>query len=406
MKKKIFLLNELVEPRQVKGLRYSKRIHNKGTNIATELYVWKFTTSKGNVVEIVFKPTSGEKAYEVSFAVNKEMDATKSGGDSDKEIMSGVFSLLPNLANKLGAQNLTMEAYEERPEQFRVIKNKDYQQLEKSLSDELKRSIAQETNPLVKEKLQKAYQSIFVDKVDVSNIYTLITREGNKFQKLNNLFDEYRSAVLSNKEGGHKIKINRRYNIYKQLLPRYMKDWEITEYPNYFYFELTKKNVQHNSLNEQHLVTLGVDEDSGDIYGDEDEIEELGFLRYEDVFEQAGSLAYNLGIGITRDRQLKYVVFDQENENLMVGALFTSLENNIFSFDIVVHKKYQRTGIGTYLTKIALEEYQNLAYDYDGLKLKVDVINPVAKDMLIKKFNFRVIKKLTPSRWLMTAKKN
>lgn len=119
----------------------------------------------------------------------------------------------------------------------------------------------------------------------------------------------------------------------------------------------------------------------------------------------AYSLAYNLGVGITRDRELKCVILDQDSENLVVGALFTSLEDNIFSFDVVVHRNYQKTGIGTKLINIALDEYQNYAYDNENLKLKVDVINPIMKNILSKKFNFRVVKKLSNDRWLMTLKK-
>jgi len=410
--KKVFIISEVIEPKKVKGVRYSKRIHNKGTNIATELHTWKFKTSKGNEVEIIFKPTSGDRAYDVSFFVNEEMSAQKSGGDSDKEILAGVFTLLPKLADKLGAQNLTMESYDERLDQRRTLKGLDYKKVEKDFTKEFERLLSEEEDEALRQKLRQTYNHIFVDKDwDISGVYTFIGRQGQKYQKLNNLFKDYRDAYLSNQEGGYEIKVNRRYNIYKQLIPRFMKDWEIYEYPNYFYFELKRKVVQEGRLLEQELFSSFFDESEG-LVSDDGQIEELGQMNSDDVYEKAYSLAYNLGVGITRDRELKYVIFDKDNENLLVGALFTSLEPSslrtkdmTFSFDVVVHRKYQKTGIGTHLIEIAIREYQSFANEFDGVRLRVDVINSIAKSLLSKKFNFRVIKRLGTERWLMAPKK-
>lgn len=68
----------------------------------------------------------------------------------------------------------------------------------------------------------------------------------------------------------------------------------------------------------------------------------------------------------------------------MVGTLFTSLINDKFSFDIVVHPDFRGLGIGSELAKYGLQEFKDLKFDIPEIELQLDVVNPQMRKILEK----------------------
>jgi ribosomal protein S18 acetylase RimI-like enzyme len=103
-----------------------------------------------------------------------------------------------------------------------------------------------------------------------------------------------------------------------------------------------------------------------------------------DVYEAdkaASKIAKDNSINILRDKNLKTVALDENNN--VIGALWTSIIGDEFSFDIAVDKSFQRKGIGEKLLKEAFAEFN--AYDDEGnLKYNVDVVNPSMEKLLLK----------------------
>lgn len=103
--------------------------------------------------------------------------------------------------------------------------------------------------------------------------------------------------------------------------------------------------------------------------------------EYDDgnIAEQAYNLARNSTINILSDKELSAVAMSAET---VVGALFTSIVNNSYSFDVVVDPSFQRSGIGSKLTDMAISEYRNLSFDMPDLQMNIDTVSPVMQKML------------------------
>jgi hypothetical protein len=136
-----------------------------------------------------------------------------------------------------------------------------------------------------------------------------------------------------------------------------------------------------------------------------EELEDYNIDEY-DVEQQTLDIAKENNLNILRDKNLKGFLFDTTN-NKIVGALWTSDDNNSFSFDIAIDKQYQGLKLSHLLIKNAIEEYQ-IQSDYGNfnLPMEVDVINPMLANILKTKYNFRVIKRITNDRVIMALKKN
>jgi len=136
-----------------------------------------------------------------------------------------------------------------------------------------------------------------------------------------------------------------------------------------------------------------------------EELEDYNIDEY-DVEPQTLDIAKQNNLNILRDKNLKGFLFDTTN-NKIVGALWTSDDNNTFSFDIAIDKQYQGLKLSHILIQNAIDEY-NVQSDYGNfnLPMEVDVINPMLANILKTKYNFRVVKRITNDRVIMSIKKN
>lgn len=108
--------------------------------------------------------------------------------------------------------------------------------------------------------------------------------------------------------------------------------------------------------------------------------------------DEAEVLAKKEGINILRGKELIYVALDEQDK--VVGALWTEVDHNEFSFDVAVSKSHQRQGIGDKLVKLAISEYGNVKDMYDDLSYKVDVTNP-NMEKLLAKHGFKEVERIT-----------
>jgi len=108
------------------------------------------------------------------------------------------------------------------------------------------------------------------------------------------------------------------------------------------------------------------------------------------ISDVALRIAKENGVNILRGKELKSVVLD-ENDNVL-GGLWTEISGDEFSFDIAIDKSYQGMGIGERLVREAFSEFNLQNYD-DELRYVVDVTNPVMEKILLK-YGFVVDKKI------------
>jgi hypothetical protein len=119
-----------------------------------------------------------------------------------------------------------------------------------------------------------------------------------------------------------------------------------------------------------------------------EDIEEYG-LDEDGLFDRVHEIANENGLNILRDKRLSSVLVDIENK-IAIGAVWVSDNNDSFSFDIALDKKYQ-----------------NLRYfemNNKKLPMNVDVINPKLADILKRKYGFRSKEKISNDRAIMTKK--
>ena len=109
-------------------------------------------------------------------------------------------------------------------------------------------------------------------------------------------------------------------------------------------------------------------------YDDDDDVD------VHDIPGQADQIAKGSGINILSDKSLASVARDKTGR--VIGALYTSIVDNIFSFDIVVEKSSQGIGIGKRLVDEAISMYQSYAFDVPDLKIEADVVSPAMQHIL------------------------
>jgi ribosomal protein S18 acetylase RimI-like enzyme len=106
--------------------------------------------------------------------------------------------------------------------------------------------------------------------------------------------------------------------------------------------------------------------------------------------DEAQKMAKSEGLNILRGKELRYVVID--GGKMVLGALWTEVDGNEFSFDVVVSKSAQGRGLGDKLVRLAMEEFNS--QNYDGqLIYKIDVTNPAMERILLK-YGFSVVDKI------------
>lgn len=236
------LLPEMIDPLTPKNVRFSKKIHNKGTNLATLLKKFSYNTISGNKVEIICKQKS-EDNYEISFLVNGNIENDKTFFDRD--VLRTVFTLLPKIADKLNMKTIFIESYSDEGDK-KILKNFNGDDLLSNLIDVLEESLLKYENvkkgvnfnsSIYKQYEQEIYKfEYFLNFLKNKNNFIWDFKNNEKLtfyfknDELETAYNKYRLFVLSNSEQGVEIKKNRRHSIYKNLLPKFMTDWDIKEY--------------------------------------------------------------------------------------------------------------------------------------------------------------------------------
>ena len=119
-----------------------------------------------------------------------------------------------------------------------------------------------------------------------------------------------------------------------------------------------------------------------------------------EYIEQAYNLAKKENIGITRDREVVNVVLD-DNDNV-IATTFDAWDFETFEFDVVVSKKEQGKKIGTQLTELAIERFEDYKQMNENAIIKLFVVNDNMKKILEKR-NFEVTQKMQDS-YIMSPK--
>jgi ribosomal protein S18 acetylase RimI-like enzyme len=101
-----------------------------------------------------------------------------------------------------------------------------------------------------------------------------------------------------------------------------------------------------------------------------------------DIGEAASLLAKKNDLGITSDRELAGVLL---LEGKVVGATWTSTDDESYSFDVLVDSARQGKGLGDYLLDQVVEIPDETLDIYPDIKLDVYVINNVMQKMLQKR---------------------
>ncbi len=142
----------------------------------------------------------------------------------------------------------------------------------------------------------------------------------------------------------------------------------------------------------------------------DDYFSEVG-LDEDEAYNDAHKIAKDNGINILRNMELSQILIDyNESEDKhvrvppkVIGGLWVSQNSSSFSFDIAIDKHYHNKGLFEMLIDAAIDEYEfNKEVYGDDFKMEVDVINPKLKEILENKYNFKVIQKIGPNRFLMT----
>ena len=121
-------------------------------------------------------------------------------------------------------------------------------------------------------------------------------------------------------------------------------------------------------------------------------------------YEQAYQIAKDSNINILHGKNLSGFVL---KDDVVVGAIFTEIDGHDmeYSFDVVVDKKYQNSGVGKELVQYGFDDYAMYKDMYeDGdqeLVLKLDVVNPIMRGLLKKHHGLRDLEQVGPDRYLM-----
>lgn len=129
-----------------------------------------------------------------------------------------------------------------------------------------------------------------------------------------------------------------------------------------------------------------------------DEDNDDGNSFTEDDERAAYSLARDVNLGITRGRDLMAVMKDNDK---VIGAVWTEMDGNEFSFDLAVAPSFQGRGYGNKLTDLALQAADSERSYNDDFRINVQVTSPREKAMLEKR-GLVVEQQLPDGSWMMT----
>jgi len=131
-------------------------------------------------------------------------------------------------------------------------------------------------------------------------------------------------------------------------------------------------------------------------YIDHDDFNDDSIIDPSDAEKYAYNLAKRVNMGITSDRELLAVAL---YKNEMVGAIWQSFDDTVYTFDIAVEPKYQGVGIGSKLIDYGISNYDNYS-DYPDASIQFDVTSPITKGALERR-GFTVDHQISQNRWLM-----
>lgn len=89
--------------------------------------------------------------------------------------------------------------------------------------------------------------------------------------------------------------------------------------------------------------------------------------------EKATKIAKERKLGITRDRELKYVAME---EGEVVGAAWTAFDGENYEFDVAVAQGHDRKGIGRALVKAVIDERDFVCEGVENATMLVPVTSP------------------------------
>lgn len=223
--------------------------------------------------------------------------------------------------------------------------------------------------------------------VDPSHVYAYIEITGNiSVEKTENGHKSYPWHIVQRDENGNKIRP-------RMLIP------DKTNYVTDVFLNKNKEEVPRK----KGATKLGSNQ-VGEAYG---YVKEASMIpegkerlkwqpaegRIESVHEdnfnidsskaetEALKIAKDSGINILRGKTLSQVYIDKTD--IVRGGLWTEIDGNKFSFDIVVDKNSRKKGIGSMLIKEALIEFNSLNED-GSLVLDIDVTSNEMKRLLEK----------------------
>jgi len=252
------LVSEAVTPRLPKGIKYGSRMINSGTMMAFKDTTAKFTTSKGNVVTVHIFPNGDE--HEISFDVNNTR--TEEDREHDPDILSGVLGVILKMVDKYNLSKLRIKADSDAGD-TKYIKNlpmlnyeSEFIDIVQKIINELKtidltgtppspaieklhakRGTVYDPNVHVKSMIKNL--TSWIDNIDKDHIATVI-KDTKHYLTQDKLFpkqylddferisSEYTKRKLSNVlDTGFAETRNRRYEVYKRLIPKLFKGWDI-----------------------------------------------------------------------------------------------------------------------------------------------------------------------------------
>lgn len=166
-----------------------------------------------------------------------------------------------------------------------------------------------------------------------------------------------------------------------------------------------KQNIQYDDFEKRKNIIKKIKSINYEIINlDEEKNDILNSLIKKQYYQEAEELAKKESLGLTPDKELKYVVCDKNNN--VIGASWTSFDTNTkeYSFDIVVNRDFQSLNIGSMI----LDEVINIPkkyIDYDPFsKHNITVTSERMKTMLENR-NFDV-KQEYFNNWIMEKKEN
>lgn len=259
-------INEVIEPVKPTEVKRSNIVKNKGTMRQMPVIEYRWTTQKGNQVALHFERRNNDvkKEFNVVFYVNDTMKEEV----IDNEILPNVVWILREKADALKAEALRIEAVTSEKDTV-FVKNLNLQPHKDNILQILRsklnriRSTEPETEDTPEhiinlyKKINKPYETKrknpkieYIEKEikEIENNKELSYPSTNmdifdsivERKELEELITKYNTAVRSQEHGTYITK-NRRKEIYKRLLEKYMSDrWDIEQMGTFFY--LYRKN--------------------------------------------------------------------------------------------------------------------------------------------------------------------